>query len=108
MIDVGTVVLPDADLKLYLDATVEERARRRYQDFQDGGNAASYESILAAMRERDRKDSTRAVAPLRVADDAIKIDTTEIEMDDLLDVVLDLMKAMDGEISKAPEGKDGA
>jgi cytidylate kinase len=99
--DIGTVVLPNAELKLYLDASVEERARRRMHDFQAEGLAESYESILAAMRERDRKDSTRTVAPLRAAEDAIQIDTTEIEMDDLLGVVLDLLN------SRTPEGEDG-
>lgn len=99
--DIGTVVLPNAELKLYLDATVEERARRRLHDFQAAGLSESYESILAAMRERDRKDSTRSVAPLRAAEDAIQIDTTDIEMDDLLGVVLDLLN------SRTPEGEDG-
>lgn len=106
--DIGTVVLPNADLKLYLDASVEERARRRWQDFQEGGTSDSYENILDAMRERDRKDSTRSVAPLRPALDAIMIDTTQMSTPDLLNYVLQLINERNGENTPAQEGKDGA
>jgi len=68
--DIGTVVLPEADVKIYLDASVEERARRRYQELVDRGEIADYGHILAAMRKRDQIDSNRKVAPLRPADDA--------------------------------------
>lgn len=68
--DIGTVVLPNADLKIYLDASVEERARRRYLELCQRGEPADYESILNAMQKRDRIDSSRAIAPLRPADDA--------------------------------------
>jgi cytidylate kinase len=68
--DIGTVVLPEADLKIYLDASVEERARRRYQELVDRGEIADYGHILAAMRKRDQIDSNRKVAPLRPAEDA--------------------------------------
>jgi cytidylate kinase len=69
--DIGTVVLPEADLKIYLDASVEERARRRYEEQRARGGTATYEHILASMRRRDQIDSTRAGAPLRPADDAV-------------------------------------
>ena len=68
--DIGTVVLPEADLKIYLDATVEERARRRYEELRQRGEPADYEIILQSMRKRDQIDSNRKVAPLRPARDA--------------------------------------
>ena len=73
--DIGTVVLPEAELKIYLDASAEERARRRYEERSARGNDVSYDSILAAMRKRDQIDSTRDVAPLQVAQDAIVIES---------------------------------
>jgi cytidylate kinase len=71
--DIGTVVLPEAPLKIFLDASVEERARRRYLEITSRGGIADYDQILADMRARDAKDSTRATAPLRPADDAITL-----------------------------------
>lgn len=68
--DIGTVVLPEAELKIYLDASVEERARRRYKELLQRGEPADYDQILRAMRRRDRIDSNRKVAPLRPARDA--------------------------------------
>jgi len=68
--DIGTVVLPEAELKIYLDASVEERARRRYLELRERHEPADYDQILAAMRRRDRIDSSRKVAPLRPASDA--------------------------------------
>jgi cytidylate kinase len=73
--DIGTVVFPEAELKIYLDASVEERARRRYEEVISRGNRADYDEILAAMRRRDQIDSTRLVAPLKPAVDAIRINT---------------------------------
>jgi len=82
--DIGTVVLPDADLKLYLDASVEERARRRWKEIQARGEAADYAAVLAAMRRRDQIDSNREVSPLRVADDAVVVDTTDLAIAEVL------------------------
>jgi cytidylate kinase len=82
--DIGTVVLPDADLKIYLDATVEERAHRRHQEILERGEEADYEKVLASMRRRDKIDSERKAAPLRPADDAIIIDTTELSIAEVL------------------------
>jgi len=77
--DIGTVVLPEADLKAYLDASAEERARRRYNEIIARGGQADFDEILAKIIERDRIDSTRAVAPLRPAEDAVIIDTDKLD-----------------------------
>lgn len=69
--DIGTVVLPEADLKIYLDASVEERARRRYEELYQRGEKIDFEQVLSTVKERDRVDSTRTTAPLRAASDAI-------------------------------------
>ena len=82
--DIGTVVLPEADLKLYLDASVEERARRRWREVQARGGAADYGAVLASMRNRDRIDSNREASPLRVADGAVVIETTDMTIDQVL------------------------
>lgn len=89
--DIGTVVLPEADLKIYLDATVEERARRRYREILERGEEADYEEVLASMRWRDKIDSEREAAPLRPADDAIIIDTTELSIAEVLARVEELI-----------------
>lgn len=85
--DIGTVVLPDAELKIYLDASAEERARRRHAELAQRGEQISYEEILEAMKRRDRIDSTRAVAPLKPADDAVIVNTDELEIDEVLERV---------------------
>jgi cytidylate kinase len=69
--DIGTVVLPEADLKIYLDASVEERARRRYNEMRLRGGQATYDEILQGMRRRDQIDSSRDVAPIKAAEDAV-------------------------------------
>jgi cytidylate kinase len=89
--DIGTVVLPDAALKIYLDASVEERARRRFEELLQRGEKADYQAILKAMRARDRIDSTRAVAPLRPAEDAIIIDSDHLDADEVLKTVKDIL-----------------
>jgi cytidylate kinase len=68
--DIGTVVLPNAELKIYLDASVEERAHRRYEELRSRGEPADYDALLKAMLRRDQIDSNRQVAPLRPAEDA--------------------------------------
>jgi cytidylate kinase len=89
--DIGTVVLPDADLKIYLDATVEERAGRRFREMLDRGEPAEFDQVLASVRRRDEIDSGRALAPLRAADDAIVIDTTALGIQEVLERVLTLV-----------------
>lgn len=86
--DIGSVVLPNADLKLYLDATLEERARRRWRELRARGEAAEYEDVLAMMRQRDEIDSHRAISPLRVPEGAAVIDTTGLTVQDVLTAVL--------------------
>jgi cytidylate kinase len=81
--DIGTVVLPEAELKIYLDASVEARANRRYEESLGRGNSVNVDVILAGMRERDRLDSTRTLAPLRPADDAVILDSTKLSIDDV-------------------------
>ncbi len=76
--DLGTVVFPDAHLKIFLDASAEIRAKRRFDQLRSKGKDADYEKILEDIRQRDLRDRTRAVAPLKPADDAICIDTSEI------------------------------
>jgi len=90
--DIGTVVLPKADLKIYLDASPEERARRRYDEIISHGGKASYDDILAKMIERDRIDSTRAVAPLKPAPDAIILDSDRLNADMVFEKAYDLCK----------------
>ncbi len=90
--DIGTVVLPEADLKVYLDASAEERARRRYDEIIARGDKADYDEILQKVIERDRIDSTRAVAPLRPAEDAIIVDSDNLDAEQVLARVLELCK----------------
>lgn len=90
--DIGTVVLPEADLKIYLDASVEERARRRYLELQKHEVQASLEEIARSMRRRDKIDSTRSVAPLRPAQDAIIINSDNMDIDAVLAYVEALCK----------------
>jgi cytidylate kinase len=82
--DIGTVVLPEADLKIYLDASVEERARRRFAELQARGVPAVLEEIAASMRRRDELDSTRQVAPLRAAEDAVRINSDGMSIEEVL------------------------
>ena len=88
--DIGTVVLPEADLKVYLDASAQERARRRFDEIRARGGDADYDAILAQVQERDRIDSTRAVAPLRPAADAVILDSDKLDADEVLRRVREL------------------
>jgi cytidylate kinase len=82
--DIGTVVLPEAGLKIYLDASVEVRAHRRYLERLNRREPAVYDDILAAMRKRDQIDSTREVAPLCAAEDAVIVDSDEMDIDQVV------------------------
>ncbi len=90
--DIGTVVLPEADLKIYLDASAEERARRRYDEIIARGGTADYNEILAKVKERDRIDSTRDVAPLKAAEDAVVLDSDKLNADEVFAQALALCK----------------
>jgi len=85
--DIGTVVLPEADLKIYLDASAQQRARRRYNEIKARGDKTDYDDIFASVIERDRIDSTRDVAPLRAADDAVVIDSDLLSADEVFEKV---------------------
>jgi cytidylate kinase len=85
--DIGTVVLPDAELKIYLDATLHERARRRFLERQQRGEQVTFEQVLADVERRDRGDSSRQHAPLRAADDAILVETTGLNVEQVMDRV---------------------
>ncbi|HEX7034734.1 MAG TPA: (d)CMP kinase [Pseudomonadales bacterium] len=87
--DMGTVVFPDAPLKVFLDASAEERARRRYNQLKNKGLSVSLAALLAGIRERDERDRGRAIAPLRPAPDAILVDSTDMSIDEVLDRVLE-------------------
>jgi cytidylate kinase len=76
--DIGTVILPSAPLKIYMDASVEERARRRYLEMRQRGKPAKFAQVLEDVRKRDKLDSERALSPLRKAEDAIVVDTSEL------------------------------
>lgn len=93
--DIGTVVLPEADLKIYLDATVEERARRRWLEMEERGKSADYSAVLESMRRRDRIDSNREVSPLRAAGDAVRIDTTDLDVAAVVDTTEALVEKRD-------------
>jgi cytidylate kinase len=88
--DMGTVVFPDAALKIYLTATAEERAQRRYKQLINKGQGVSLPSLLEDIRARDDRDMNRAVAPLRPAGDAVVIDSTTMDIDEVVKAVLDL------------------
>ena len=89
--DIGTVVLPDAPLKIYVVASAEERARRRWEDRQARGNHEPYEAILADVRRRDRFDGSRQHAPMRPAEDAILLDTTNRKPAAIVAELLDMV-----------------
>lgn len=86
--DIGTVVLKDAELKIYLTASAEERAKRRYTELIQKGENISYEAVLADMQERDYNDMHREITPLRKADDAIELDTTGMSIDEVTEYIL--------------------
>ena len=86
--DMGTVVFPGANLKIYLTASAEERARRRYNQLKDKGSGASLAALSREIAERDRRDTTRTVAPLRPAADAVIIDSTHLGIDQVVEQVL--------------------
>lgn len=94
--DIGTEVMPDADLKIYLRAPIEERARRRYLELRARGEEISYEQVLDSMRQRDYLDTHRSVAPLRVAEDAIVIDTGALSVEEVLTQVLEIVNSRVG------------
>lgn len=94
--DIGTVVFPNADVKIYLDASPEERARRRVQQNQEKGMLTSYEEVLKSIKNRDEKDKTREIAPLRQAEDAIYMDSTNMTVEEVTNEIVRIVKARQG------------
>ncbi len=90
--DIGTVVLPDADLKIFLTASPEARADRRYAELKNKPGAPAYEQVLADIIKRDHDDSTRAIAPLKQADDAVLCDTTELSLEESVQTIIGMIK----------------
>ena len=91
--DIGTVVFPDAEVKLFLTASAEERARRRVKDLESRGIEVDHEELLAQILARDEADSTRAIAPLRPAEDAVILDSTSLDMEAVIQHVLELVES---------------
>ena len=90
--DIGTVVLPDATVKIFLTASVEERAMRRFRELEQRGTPESYEKVLEEMRQRDFNDSHRAAAPLKQAADAVLLDTTELDFRQSEEAILRIIR----------------
>ena len=90
--DIGTVVCPHADVKLFITAAPEERARRRHLELQRRGEAADYETILSDIRRRDERDMNRSNAPLKAAEDAITLDTTELDAEAAFQAALAIVR----------------
>ena len=90
--DIGTVVLPQADVKLFLTASAEDRARRRCLELEERGTPEPYEKLLEEMQERDRNDASRSAAPLRTAEDAVSLDTTGNTFQQSFDLLLQTIK----------------
>jgi cytidylate kinase len=94
--DIGTVVLPDADVKIFLTASAEERARRRNDQNVATGLVDDYEAVLADVKRRDHLDSTRAVSPLRAADDALVVDTSDMSESEVIAHLVELVQQRAG------------
>ena len=90
--DIGTVVLPQADLKIFLTASAEDRAQRRYEELLTRGTQVDYDTVLRDIKERYQRDSSRAAAPLRQAEDAVAVDTTGNSLEESFDLLLKIIK----------------
>lgn len=94
--DIGTVVLPKADVKIFLTASPEERARRRYAELQAKGSTDSYEKVLSDIQQRDYNDSHRAVAPLKQAPDAVLLDTSDLDIQGVIEAMKNIVREKTG------------
>jgi CMP/dCMP kinase len=99
--DIGTVICPEADVKLFVTASPEERARRRYLELREAGNSLSEAEVLADIRRRDERDKSRAAAPLRQAEDAYLLDTTNLDIDAAFKAAIALIDAAMGRAGQA-------
>lgn len=89
--DIGTVVFPNADVKIYLDATAEERAKRRVLQNKEKGIESSYEEVLNGIKDRDKRDTTRKIAPLKKAEDAIYLDSTNLNIEQVVEKIIKII-----------------
>ena len=104
--DIGTVILPDADLKIFMTASAECRAMRRYKELTERGQDVKYEDVLAEMNQRDGQDSSREIAPTKAADDAIYFDNSGLDFDQTVDAILEMVaKKQSGEQEKPEKAK---
>ena len=94
--DIGTVVLPEAQVKIFLTASAEVRAKRRYDELLAKGMKAEYNDVLEEMIQRDYQDSHRAIAPLKQADDAVLVDTSEMNLEQVLEALETIVKEKTG------------
>lgn len=94
--DIGTIVLPDAEVKIFLTADAEVRARRRCLELEQRGTPKPYDEVLAELKERDYNDSHRAIAPLRQAEDAVRVDTSELDFEQSLALLLQTIRERAG------------
>ncbi|MBR3163381.1 MAG: (d)CMP kinase [Clostridia bacterium] len=90
--DIGTVVFPDADVKIYLDATIEERAKRRYKQNIEKGINCNYEEVLQSLKERHILETTRKIAPLKQAEDAVYLDSTNLSIEEVVKKIIEIIK----------------
>lgn len=90
--DIGTCVLPDADVKIYLTASVKTRAKRRYDELKEKGEECNLEEIAHDIEERDHRDMTREIAPLKQADDAVLVDSSDMTIEEVVKTIVDLCK----------------
>lgn len=95
--DIGTVILPDADVKIFLTASAECRAMRRYKELIEKGQSVTYENVLAEMNQRDHQDSTREIAPAEAAPDAVLLDNSDLDFGGTVEAVLELVRKKTGE-----------
>jgi cytidylate kinase len=100
--DIGTHVLPDAELKLFLSASIEKRAERRYKELKEKGTEQSLEQVKEEIRARDEKDTQREVAPLRKAESAIEIDTSGSTIEEVVDTIIHIVKQLQIIIDETP------
>ena len=94
--DIGTTVIPDAEVKIFMTASPEVRAKRRYNQLLEAGKEADYEQIFKEVQERDYQDSHREVSPLRQAEDAVYLDTSDLNIEEVVDAVADIIKDKTG------------
>ena len=92
--DICTTVLPNAPLKIFLTASPEERARRRWKEMQAKGDPASFEEVLAQVKARDEQDMNRPVEPLRRAEDAVLVDTTDLSFDQVVEKIVEMAEVL--------------